>query len=118
MQGLLRIPHRSLKQASSTVEAVFQVQPQTQETPFAALIPTINARLSSQLGPGGIALSALTAISKQGVPGNGLCEAGELTTVLPLSPNAGITSPHLIRPSSLTPVGCAPSIAAAVHRCC
>ncbi len=49
----------------------------------------INAQLSTDPGPGGIALSALTAVSKQGIPGNGLCETGELSTAPPLPPNSG-----------------------------
>ena len=90
MQGLLRIPpHRALKQMSSTVEVVMHVQPPYPQLSFADLTTSINARLSNDLGSDGIALSALTAVSKQGIAGNGLCETGELSTATPLPPNAG-----------------------------
>lgn len=84
--------HRSLQQASNTVkgiQATVHMQPPQPDASLDALISKINDNLSSELGPGGIALASLASVSKQGQAGNGLCEVGELTTALPLSPNTG-----------------------------
>lgn len=88
----LDVRHRSLQQASNAVEevqATVHMQPPQADMTLAALVAKINNNLSSELGPGGIALASLASVSKQGLAGNGLCEVGELTTALPLSPNPG-----------------------------
>ena len=65
------------------------MQPPQPDTSLDALVAKINDGLSGELGPGGLALASLASVSKQGLAGNGLCEVGELTTALPLSPNSG-----------------------------
>ena len=96
--------HRLLQQAgASSVEAVLHVQPPYPEMPYATLLSTINDGLSDKLGADSIALMDLLFVSKQGLPGNWLCETGELTTSTPLPPNAGmkaVTTP----PPPLVPI--------------
>ena len=84
--------HRSLQQTSIStqeVQATVHMLPPNADTPYDALVAKINDNMSSELGPGGIALAGLTSVSKQGLSGNALCEIGEMTTALPLSPSSG-----------------------------